>query len=83
MASNWFLGNNQKSKKLTPQERKAKIEQKRLAKKQRIKDMFDSEYDRQTHGDGEENFFDGRKSKLRAQAEVCVVAFVFYLYLGD
>lgn len=46
------------------------MEAKRLAKKQRIKEMFDAEYDRLADGDGPETFFDQRKAELDAQAKV-------------
>lgn len=64
------LGNNQKSKKLTKEDRQKKIDDKRRAKKQRIKEMFNSEYDKVTSGDGAENRFDSRKAELDIQAKV-------------
>ena len=55
---------------MTKQERKAKTEEKRAAKKSRIKEMFDKEYDNATRGDGAESLFDSRKAELDAQARV-------------
>ena len=65
-----MLGNNQRSKKLTKEDRKKKIEEKRLARKQRVKEMFDAEYDKATNGDGAESLFDARKAELDIQAKV-------------
>lgn len=66
----WCAGNNQRSKKVTKEDRKKKIEEKRLAKKQRVKEMFNAEYDKATNGDGPENKFDSRKAELDLQAKV-------------
>lgn len=46
------------------------MEEKRNAKKARIKQMFDQEYDKATQGDGAESLFDARKAQLDDQARV-------------
>lgn len=65
-----FSGNQQKSKKISKEERRKKIEEKRLAKKQRIKEMFDAEYDKATDGDGADSHFDSIKANFDKQANV-------------
>lgn len=80
---NCLTGNNQRSKKLTKEDKKKKIEDKRLAKKQRVKEMFDNEYDKATKGDGQENKFDARKAELDVQAKVLNHLYPLYFFVDD
>ena len=50
------------------EERKKKMERKRLEKKQRLKKMFDAEYDDATGGEG--TYFDSLKAEMEQQAQV-------------
>ena len=50
------------------EERKKKMEQKRLEKKRRLKEMFDAEYDAAEAGEG--TYFDSLKAEMEQQAQV-------------
>jgi len=58
----------QKSKKLTAEEKTKKNMEKRLEKKKRMKDMFDAEYD--ARGGKDATFFDDLKTEMEQQAQV-------------
>ena len=50
------------------EERKKKMERKRIEKKRRLKEMFDAEYDGAEGGEG--TFFDSLKAEMEQQAQV-------------
>ncbi len=65
------------------EERKKKMEEKRIAKKQRLKAMFDAEYDDKEGEDG--TYFDSLKSEMEQQAQVLVmpIRFISLLIFKD
>ena len=50
------------------EERKKKMERKRIEKKRRLKEMFDAEYDGAEGGEG--TYFDSLKAEMEQQAQV-------------
>ena len=59
------------------------MEEKRIAKKQRLKAMFDAEYDDKEGEDG--TYFDSLKSEMEQQAQVLVmpIRFISLLIFKD
>lgn len=64
----WSIGG--RSREQFKEDREKKIQQKRIEKKQRMKDLFNSEYDDKDGQSKDGTYFDSLKAEMEQQAEV-------------